>query len=82
MSRADGIDDGDERAIEISWSGICLVIAALSLTFQLWPTFYFKSADIVYDSLDLTKWGWRSYAVINTLAFIALAVLRVRQNQQ
>jgi hypothetical protein len=72
----------DEPVFEISWLEICLVMAGLSLTFQIWPKVFFKTADIIYDSLDLTTWGWKGYAMVNVLAFIALAVIRFRQNQQ
>ena len=83
MSRADSIDrDIDDERLEISWLEIVLVIAALSLTFQLWPAFYFKTADIIYDTLDFRQWTWRTYLVVNVLAFVALAVIRVRQNRQ
>ncbi len=71
-------EDGGE--FEISWSEIFWVIAALALTFQIWPMFYFKSADVIYDALDLTQWGWRSYLVANVATFVALAVVRFRQS--
>jgi hypothetical protein len=72
----------DEPTLEISWMEIFLFMAGLSLIFQIWPKLFFKTADIIYDSLDLTTWGWKSYAMVNVLAFIALAVIRIRQNQQ
>ncbi|HEX4144295.1 MAG TPA: hypothetical protein VHY91_12365 [Pirellulales bacterium] len=83
MSHVEEVDEElGESAFEISWLEILLVVAGLALTFQIWPNFYFKSADVIYDSLDLTTWGWRSYAVANVVAFIALAAIRLRQNQR
>ena len=79
MSRVEEFED-DQR-VEISWLEIFLVVAVLSLTFQLWPNFYFKSADVIYDTLDFTRWGWRSYLTANVIVFFGLAVVRLRQNR-
>ncbi len=76
----DATDENCEREIEIFWIESVFVIAALALTFQIWPTFYFKSADLIYDSLDLTRWGWQSHLAANVTALTALAVIRIRQD--
>jgi len=79
MSPTEEIED--DGAIEISWLEIFLALAGLTLAFQLWPNVFFKTGDLVYDTLDLTRWGWRSYLVANVLAFVALATIRLRQGR-
>jgi glucose-6-phosphate-specific signal transduction histidine kinase len=90
MSHAEEIED--KAAVEIGWLEIFLVVAGLLLVLQVWPNFYvvparaifagicfvFAKTCVILAPLDVRQWGWRSYAVANLIAFIALAIARFR----
>jgi hypothetical protein len=90
MSDAEEISD--TVSFEIGWLEIFWVIAGLVLIFQIWPNFYVVPAHFVFDAIctffvkfgsllspfDVRKWGWRSYLVANGIAFVVLAIIRIR----
>lgn len=60
-----------------AWPWLILAIGGACLLFQLVPTVWLSAIS----ALDVTHWTWRAYAVLCSVALVALCFIRAwRQN--